>query len=167
MVIFRENTEDIYVGIEFEADRGEPQVQGALQAGLSEAVQQDPFPGTSGIGIKPVSQEGTERLVRAAIEYAIAEKRKSMTLVHRSNICQVHGRRLPELGLRARRTEFGASTYTWEQWERTKADKGEKAPTPSRTRRRAPARSSSRTRSPTSRCSRCSRGRTSSTSSRR
>ena len=85
MVIFRENTEDIYAGIEWEAEsEGARKVISFLQDEMG--VRKIRFPDTSGIGIKPVSREGTERLVRKAIEYAIANGRKSVTLVHKGNI---------------------------------------------------------------------------------
>ncbi|NLG77565.1 MAG: NADP-dependent isocitrate dehydrogenase, partial [Xanthomonadaceae bacterium] len=87
MAIFRENTEDIYAGIEFEA--GTPENKKFLelfQQAFPKHYEKIRFPNTSGIGIKPVSQEGTERLVRAALEYAIANKRKSLTIVHKGNI---------------------------------------------------------------------------------
>src|SRR5271170_6947412 len=87
MVIFRENTEDIYAGIEFEA--GTPDNQKFLELfrqNFPKAYAKIRFPETSGIGIKPVSREGSERLIRAAIEYAIANKRKSLTIVHKGNI---------------------------------------------------------------------------------
>ncbi len=87
MVIFRENTEDIYAGIEFEAaPRTTRSSRFLFKDNFPEALRQDPLSRTSGIGIKPVSQEGTERLFRAAIEYAIANKRKSVTIVHKGNI---------------------------------------------------------------------------------
>src|SRR5881409_634473 len=85
MVIFRENTEDIYAGIEWEAEsEGSRRVISFLQDEM--AVQKIRFPETSGIGVKPVSREGTERLVRAAVRYALDSKRKSLTLVHKGNI---------------------------------------------------------------------------------
>ncbi len=85
MVIFRENTEDIYAGVEWAA--GTPEVKKVLAFLQGEMkVKKIRFPETSGIGIKPISREGTERLVRAAIRFAIAEKRKSVTLVHKGNI---------------------------------------------------------------------------------
>ena len=85
MVIFRENSEDIYAGIEWEAESAEAQkVIRFLQEEMG--VKKIRFPETSGIGIKPVSKEGTERLVRAAIEYALIHKRPSVTLVHKGNI---------------------------------------------------------------------------------
>ncbi|MFQ5792546.1 MAG: isocitrate/isopropylmalate family dehydrogenase, partial [Acidobacteriota bacterium] len=85
MVIFRENTEDIYAGIEYRAETPEAQkVISFLQKEM--AVRKIRFPATTGIGIKPVSREGTERLVRAAIRYALDHRRRSVTLVHKGNI---------------------------------------------------------------------------------
>jgi isocitrate dehydrogenase len=85
------------------------------------------FPNTSGIGIKPVSQEGTERLFRSAIEYAIANKRKSVTIVHKGNIMKFTEGAFRNWAYALAEKEFAAQTYTWDQWERTKAAKGEKA----------------------------------------
>ncbi|MCB9624893.1 MAG: NADP-dependent isocitrate dehydrogenase [Sandaracinus sp.] len=128
MVIFRENTEDIYAGIEFEAGTAEVE---AFKAWLKEtnpkAYAKIRFPDTAGIGVKPVSREGTERLVRAAIEYAIAQKRKSVTLVHKGNIMKFTEGAFRNWGYALAEKEFAAQTYTWDQWERTKADKGEEA----------------------------------------
>ena len=85
MVIFRENTEDIYAGIEYSHDSQEAQeIIAFLQNKLG--VNKIRFPQTSGIGIKPVSEEGSKRLIRAAIQYAIDEGRRSVTLVHKGNI---------------------------------------------------------------------------------
>ena len=108
MVIFRENTEDIYAGIEWEAEsEGARKVISFLQDEMG--VRKIRFPDTSGIGIKPVSREGTERLVRKAIEYAIANGRKSVTLVHKGNIMKFTEGRVPRLGLRrSPASEFGA-----------------------------------------------------------
>jgi isocitrate dehydrogenase len=83
------------------------------------------FPETSAIGLKPVSQEGSERLIRAAIRYAIAEKRKSVTLVHKGNIMKFTEGGFRQWGYGLAQREFRDQTYTWEQWERTKQDKGE------------------------------------------
>ena len=104
MVIFRENTEDIYAGIDFEADS---EAALAVIEFLKEKFPKDfkkirfgaEQPGTVGIGIKPVSQPGTDRLMRAAIKYAIDQKRKSVTIVHKGQHHEVHRRRLPRLGL--------------------------------------------------------------------
>ena len=128
MVIFRENTEDIYAGIEFEAGTAENRKFLELfKQAFPKEYGKIRFPETSGIGIKPVSQEGTERLVRAAIEYAIDNKRKSVTIVHKGNIMKFTEGAFRNWGYALAEREFGAQVYTWEQWERTKADKGEKA----------------------------------------
>src|SRR5262245_52023703 len=87
MVIFRENTEDIYAGIEWEAKSAEAQkVLAFLEKEFPKEFKKVRFPGSSGLGFKPVSQEGTERLVRSALEYAIRNQRKSVTFVHKGNI---------------------------------------------------------------------------------
>jgi isocitrate dehydrogenase len=127
MVIFRENTEDIYAGIEFES--GTPENQKFLELfrqAFPKAYARIRFPETSGVGIKPVSKEGSERLIRAAIEYAVANKRKSLTLVHKGNIQKFTEGAFRNWGYQLAEREFGDATYTWEQWERTKAAKGEK-----------------------------------------
>jgi isocitrate dehydrogenase len=127
MVIFRENTEDIYVGIEFEA--GTPDNQKFLELfrqAFPKAYAKIRFPESSGIGIKPVSKEGSERLIRAAIEYAIANKRKSVTIVHKGNIQKFTEGAFRNWGYALAEREFASQTYTWEQWERTKATRGEK-----------------------------------------
>jgi isocitrate dehydrogenase len=127
MVIFRENTEDIYTGIEFEA--GTPDNQKFLELfrqAFPKAYAKIRFPETSGIGLKPVSKEGSERLIRAAIGYAIANKRKSVTLVHKGNIQKFTEGAFRNWGYQLAEREFAAHVYTWEQWERTKAAKGEK-----------------------------------------
>ena len=166
MVIFRENTEDIYVGIEFEADSEDNRkFQELFKQAFPKQYSKIRFPETSGIGIKPVSREGTERLVRAAIDYAIAEKRKSMTLVHKGNIMKFTEGAFRNWGYALAENEFGAASTPGNSGSAPRPTRARRPRTRSRTRRTAPARSSSRTRSPTSRCSRCSRGRTSSTSS--
>src|SRR5688500_9959402 len=87
MVIFRENTEDIYAGIEFQDGTPEAQqFKDLFKASFPKLYKKIRFPDSSSIGIKPISREGTERLIRAAIEFAIANKRKSLTLVHKGNI---------------------------------------------------------------------------------
>ncbi len=128
MVIFRENTEDIYAGIEFE--QNSPQVKKFLDFMESEFPKEYSkirFPETSGVGIKPVSREGTERLVRAAIEYAIREKRKSVTLVHKGNIMKFTEGAFRSWGYALAERDFAKQVYTWEQWEKTKKAKGEEA----------------------------------------
>ena len=127
MVIFRENTEDIYTGIEFEA--GTPDNQKFLELfrqAFPKAYAKIRFPESSGIGIKPVSKEGSERLIRAAIGYSIAHKRKTLTLVHKGNIQKFTEGAFRNWGYQLAEREFASQTYTWEQWERTKAAKGEK-----------------------------------------
>ncbi len=128
MVIFRENTEDIYAGIEFEQGKPETaQLLSWLKESFPERFAKIRFPGTAGIGIKPVSVEGTERLVRAAITYAIEQQRKSVTLVHKGNIMKFTEGAFRNWGYALAEREFADRTYTWDQWERTKADKGEEA----------------------------------------
>jgi len=127
MVIFRENTEDIYVGIEFEAGTEEnKKFLELFKQAFPKAYAKIRFPLTSGIGIKPVSREGSERLIRSAIEYAIANKRKSVTLVHKGNIQKFTEGAFRNWGYQLAEREFAAQTYSWEQWERSKAAKGEK-----------------------------------------
>jgi isocitrate dehydrogenase len=128
MVIFRENTEDIYAGIEFEEGTEEAaRFNQLFEQAFPELYKKIRFPENSGIGIKPVSREGTERLVRAAIRYAIENGRKSVTLVHKGNIMKFTEGAFRSWGYELAEREFGAETYTWEQWERTKAAEGESA----------------------------------------
>ena len=128
MVIFRENTEDIYAGIEFaEGSDDAKKVLEFLKDNFPTAYKKVRFPGSSGVGFKVVSREGSERLVRAAIEYAIAQKLKSVTLVHKGNIMKYTEGAFRNWGYALAEREFGAQVYTWEQWERTKAAKGEEA----------------------------------------
>jgi isocitrate dehydrogenase len=128
MVIFRENTEDIYAGIEWESGT-EParKVLAFLEREFPKEFRKVRFPATSGLGLKAVSREGTERLVRAAIEYAIANRRKSVTLVHKGNIMKFTEGAFRNWGYALAEREFGDRVHTWEQWERTKAQKGEEA----------------------------------------
>jgi isocitrate dehydrogenase len=127
MVIFRENTEDIYAGIEFESGTADNQKFLELfRQAFPKAYAKIRFPESSGIGIKPVSREGSERLIRAAIQYAVANRRKSLTLVHKGNIQKFTEGAFRNWGYQLAEREFGGATYTWEQWERTKAAKGEK-----------------------------------------
>ncbi|MBM3130918.1 MAG: NADP-dependent isocitrate dehydrogenase [Chloroflexi bacterium] len=128
MVIFRENTEDIYAGIEFQ--EGTPENQKFLTL-LKEAFpaqfKKIRFPATTGIGVKPVSREGTERLVRAAIEYALTNRRRSVTLVHKGNIMKYTEGAFRQWGYDLAEREFGERVYTWLTWDRTKTEKGEDA----------------------------------------
>jgi isocitrate dehydrogenase len=128
VVIFRENTEDIYAGIEFEqgSDDAKKMIE-LIKTNFPDRFKKIRFPGSSGLGIKPVSQEGTERLVRAAIQYALTEKRNSVTFVHKGNIMKFTEGAFRNWGYSLAEREFGAKVYTWEQWERTKAAKGEDA----------------------------------------
>lgn len=126
MVIFRENTEDIYAGIEFES--GSEQAQKIINFLQSEfGVKQIRFPETSGIGVKPVSKEGTERLVRSAIEYAIKHNRPSVTLVHKGNIMKFTEGGFKKWGYELAETEFADKTFTWNQYDAIKAEQGEEA----------------------------------------
>ena len=125
MVIFRENTEDIYAGIEFEAGTEEnKKFLDLFKQAFPKSYAKIRFPETSGIGIKPVSKEGSERLIRSAIEYAVQNKRKSLTLVHKGNIQKFTEGAFRNWGYQLAEREFAAQTYTWEQWERTKAATG-------------------------------------------
>ena len=126
MVIFRENTEDIYVGIEFEAGTEDNRKFLELfKQAFPKAYAKIRFPDSSGIGIKPVSKEGSERLIRSAIEYALANKRKSITLVHKGNIQKYTEGAFRNWGYQLAEREFASQVYTWEQWERTKAARSE------------------------------------------
>ncbi len=147
MVIFRENTEDIYAGIEYRA--GTPEAQQVLdflnttfpkdfnKIRFATAERTDAFLGMInhapegkvevGVGIKPISRLGTERLVGAAIQYAITFKRKSVTLVHKGNIMKFTEGAFRDWGYEYAERAFGDHVYTWSQWERTKAARGEAA----------------------------------------
>lgn len=125
MVIFRENTEDIYAGIEFEnGSKDNLKFMELFEKSFPSFYQKIRFPESSGIGIKPVSREGTERLVRAAIKYAIDNERKSITFVHKGNIMKFTEGAFRNWGYALAEREFANRTYTWEQWERTLAEKG-------------------------------------------
>lgn len=147
MVIFRENTEDIYAGIEYVA--GSPEAQKILDfiakefpkdfskirfgtadkvaAFYKEAGVQMPSDVSVGIGIKPVSKAGSMRLIHSAISYALLHKRKSVTLVHKGNIMKYTEGAFRDWGYEIAQTLFGDKVYTWMQWEKTKKDKGEEA----------------------------------------
>ncbi len=128
MVIFRENTEDIYAGIEFESGTEDARkVLDFLKQSFPKAFAKVRFPATTAIGFKPVSCEGSERLVRAAIRYALANRRKSLTLVHKGNIMKFTEGAFRSWGYALAEREFKDQVYTWEQWERTKRERGEEA----------------------------------------
>ena len=128
MVIFRENTEDIYAGIEFEqgSDDNEKFLE-LFKEAFPNHYQKIRFPKTSGIGLKPVSTEGTHRLVRAAIKYAIDNGKKSVTFVHKGNIMKFTEGAFRNWGYELAETEFSKETYSWDIWERTRAQKGTQA----------------------------------------
>jgi len=150
MVIFRENTEDIYAGIEYAGGTPEaakilafiekefPSDFKKIRFGTSQAVvdymkmaspehTMENYPPTVGIGIKPVSQVGTIRLVKAAVDYAIKNKKKSVTIVHKGNIMKFTEGAFRDWGYAAAQRIFGDKVYTWAQWEVTKKEKGEAA----------------------------------------
>src|SRR5262252_3631205 len=125
--IFRENTEDVYIGIEWKS--GTPEVKKLLEFLNGEMLKdgKKQVRWDSGVGIKPISPTGTKRLVRRAIKFALANGRKSVTLVHKGNIQKFTEGAFRNWGYALAEREFGAKVYTWEQWERTKAAKGEAA----------------------------------------
>jgi isocitrate dehydrogenase len=128
MVIFRENTEDIYAGIEFESGTEDARkVLAFLKETFPKAYAKVRFPETTAVGFKPVSAEGSERLIRAAIEYALVNERKSLTLVHKGNIMKFTEGAFRNWGYALAEREFADRVYTWDQWERTKRAKGEDA----------------------------------------
>ncbi|MFI2856665.1 NADP-dependent isocitrate dehydrogenase [Paenibacillus sp. JSM ZJ436] len=123
MVIFRENTEDIYAGIEYK--EGSEEVKKVIKFFQEEmGVNKIRFPETSGIGIKPVSSEGSKRLVRAAVEYAIQHGRKSVTLVHKGNIMKFTEGAFKNWGYEVAEAEFGDKVFTWAQYDVIKEKDG-------------------------------------------
>jgi isocitrate dehydrogenase len=128
MVIFRENTEDIYAGIEFErGSEANAKFLEIFKENFPAEFNKIRFPDSCGVGLKPVSQEGTERLVRAALDYSIANGRKSLTFVHKGNIMKFTEGAFRNWGYELAEREYPDQTYTWDQWERTKAEKGSDA----------------------------------------
>ena len=126
MVIFRENSEDIYAGIEWAA--GSEEVQKLIKILQDDfGVDQIRFPETSGLGVKPVSEEGTKRLVRSAIDYALDRGRDSVTLVHKGNIMKFTEGAFKNWGYEVADEEYGDQTYSWAKWEATKAAEGKEA----------------------------------------
>jgi isocitrate dehydrogenase len=128
MVIFRENTEDLYSGIEFEeGTEDNRKFLELLKSNFPRHYAKIRFPNTSGLGLKNVSIEGTERLFRSAVEYAIANSRKSVTIVHKGNILKYTEGSFRSWSYALAEREFADKVYTWLHWERTKAAAGEKA----------------------------------------
>ncbi len=126
MVVFRENTEDIYTGIEFEyGTEDNRRFKQLLQEAFPKEYAKIRFPATAGIGVKPVSREGTSRLVQAAITWALENKRRSVTLVHKGNIMKFTEGAFRNWGYEVAEAQFGEQVYTWAQWERTKEAQGE------------------------------------------
>ena len=128
MVIFRENTEDIYAGIEFEqGTEDNRKFLELLEEAFPNYYRKIRFPETTGIGIKPISREGTGRLVQAAIRYALDNNRKSVTFVHKGNIMKYTEGAFRNWGYELAENAFPDQTYTWDQWERTRAAEGSEA----------------------------------------
>lgn len=155
MIIFRENTEDIYAGIEYKAGSKESQrvleflaasfpddfrkirfgtsiataeyLNGARPKGPDETTELTEAPLEVGIGIKPVSRVGTQRLVAAALDYAIAKGRKSLTIVHKGNIMKYTEGAFRDWAYQVADAEYASKTYSWARWEKTKAASGEAA----------------------------------------
>jgi len=128
MVIFRENTEDIYTGIEFEnGSEDAKKVLSFLKQNFPQLHKKIRFPDSCAIGIKPVSQEGTQRLVRAAIRYALSNGRKSVTLVHKGNIMKFTEGGFRNWGYAVADQEFAQETWSWERYDKIKADQGGEA----------------------------------------
>ena len=126
MTIFRENTEDIYAGIEYLA--GTPEVDRVISFLTNEmGAKNIRFPASSSIGIKPVSKEGTERLVRAALNHCFKYNHQSLTLVHKGNIMKFTEGKFKDWGYELAEREFGDQVFTWVQYDKIKADKGEEA----------------------------------------
>ncbi|WP_285765872.1 NADP-dependent isocitrate dehydrogenase [Peribacillus sp. SI8-4] len=126
MVIFRENTEDIYAGIEYA--KGSDEAKKLIDFLQTEfGVTNIRFPETSGIGIKPISEEGTKRLVRSALNYAIKEGRKSLTLVHKGNIMKFTEGAFKTWGYEVAEQEFADKVFTWNQYDKIKDAEGTEA----------------------------------------
>lgn len=123
MVIFRENSEDIYAGIEWM--NGTPEVKKIIDFLLGEMnVKKIRFPESTSIGIKPVSEEGTKRLSRAAIEYALKHNRPSVTFVHKGNIMKFTEGAFKDWGYDVAEQEYADKTFTWRQYDKIKAENG-------------------------------------------
>ncbi len=123
MVIFRENTEDIYAGIEY--NHGTPEVEQVKDFLINEmGVSEIRFPHTASIGIKPVSKEGTERLIQAAIDYTITKGRKSLTIVHKGNIMKFTEGMFKQWAYDFCEANYGDKVWTWQQYDRVKEAEG-------------------------------------------
>ena len=128
MVIFRENTEDLYAGFEFASDSPEnARLLALLQEHFPDEFKKIRFPASSAIGIKPISAEGSRRLVRAAIRWALNNHRRRVTLVHKGNIMKFTEGAFRNWGYDLAEEEFGDQIYSWRKWEQTKTAKGEDA----------------------------------------
>ncbi|TMN23762.1 NADP-dependent isocitrate dehydrogenase [Lentibacillus cibarius] len=126
MAIFRENTEDIYAGIEWQ--EGSDEVKKVIDFLQNEmGVNNIRFPESSGIGVKPVSEEGTKRLVRAAIEYALNEGRRNVTLVHKGNIMKFTEGSFKAWGYEVAEQEYGDKVFTWAEYDRIVEKEGKEA----------------------------------------
>lgn len=124
MTIFRENTEDIYAGIEWQA--GTPECEKFEHFLLNEmGVKNVRFPGQSSYGVKPVSEEGTKRLVRAALNFALENGKPSVSLVHKGNIMKFTEGSFKKWGYEVARKEYGDKTFTWDEWDELKKENGE------------------------------------------
>ncbi|WP_301921921.1 NADP-dependent isocitrate dehydrogenase, partial [Ferruginibacter sp.] len=124
MTIFRENTEDIYTGIEWKAGSAEAQ---KFEKFLIEemGVKNIRFPGDSGYGVKPVSSQGTKRLMRAAIDYALEHHLPSVSIVHKGNIMKFTEGAFKNWAYEVARQEYGDKTFTWDEWDQLKKEHGE------------------------------------------
>ena len=128
MVIFRENTEDLYSGVEFEEGTDDNRkFMAYLKQKFPKHYSRIRFPDSSGIGIKNISREGTERLFRAAIDYALVNRRRSVTIVHKGNILKFTEGAFRSWAYALAEREYADRVYTWLHWERTKAASGEEA----------------------------------------
>ncbi len=128
MVIFRENTEDIYAGAEFEEGQAETRhFLDLMRENFPRLHERIRFPESSGIGLKPISREGSQRLFRAAVEYALAQNRRSVTLVHKGNIMKFTEGAFRNWAYDVAENEYGDRCYTWRQWERASKERGAQA----------------------------------------
>lgn len=125
MVVFRENTEDIYTGIEFAAGSAENQrFLALLKEQFPDEYEKIRFTENVGLGVKPISQEGSQRLVRAAIQWALDHQRRSVTLVHKGNIMKYTEGAFRNWGYALAEEEFGSQVYTLQQWNYTRTEQG-------------------------------------------